>query len=157
MQATFDNTVSILVKAFLQGKLQHGSCTACAVGNLVTAARPELKRVNSRIWALADGRNLDGMDWYQTVRRDFEEVTEAVYTRGIEQLECTGYSLEQITQIEAAFEFRAVDKEKRFSFFSMEESEKQYNGLMAVVDVLAEIHNIDLTTAEAAKLLFVKA
>jgi hypothetical protein len=32
-----------------------------------------------------------------------------------------------------------------------------FNGLMAVVDVLADIHSVDLEKKEAAKALFVKA
>jgi hypothetical protein len=38
MKASFDNTVSILVKAFLEGTLAKGDCDACAVGNICAAA-----------------------------------------------------------------------------------------------------------------------
>lgn len=39
---------------------------------------------------------------------------------------------------------------------AMELIEQQFAGLMAVVDVLADIHGIDLASAEVAKSLFVK-
>jgi hypothetical protein len=36
MKPTFSNTIDILVKAYLNDTLQHESCSACAVGNLVS-------------------------------------------------------------------------------------------------------------------------
>jgi hypothetical protein len=37
MKATFENSVDVLVKAYLNDTLEHGQCHACAVGNLICA------------------------------------------------------------------------------------------------------------------------
>ena len=61
------------------------------------------------------------------------------------QAEATGYTIYQLNAIERAFE--GVDELA---------TDRMFLGLMAVVDVLAEIHGIDLKQREEAKLLFVK-
>jgi hypothetical protein len=103
--ATFDNTVSILLKAYLNDELEHDNCAACAVGKWINLLA-RIRRTK------------------------------------------TGYSVHEIHQIEYAFEnapYQGDDTE-----------EWMFNGLMAVVDVLAEIHGIDLTAKEEAKKLFVR-
>ena len=38
MKATFENSVSVLVRAYMNDTLIHGNCFACAVGNLIVDA-----------------------------------------------------------------------------------------------------------------------
>jgi hypothetical protein len=118
--ATFDNTVSILLKAYLNDELEHDNCAACAVGKWINLlARIRRTKFLDTDWIVAH-----------------------------KHINATGYSVHEIHQIEYAFEnapYQGDDTE-----------EWMFNGLMAVVDVLAEIHGIDLTAKEEAKKLFVK-
>ena len=142
MEATFNNSVKVLVKAFLNGTLQKQNCMACAVGNLVAAAKGCVYSVIEN--GIVHTANIG--DWYSSGvmnqcrnRADHKELVE---------IAVTGYTFEQVVDIEAAFEGNGKNDDSM---------ESQYEGLMAVVDVLATIHNVDLQQAETAKLLFVKA
>lgn len=143
MKASFENSVDVLVKAYLNDTLEPMSCCACAVGNLVAAANGFTFKGRHRgcsgnlIW---DGyQTKQWPTWQQAVRpycySDHQE------NEGKKQIETTGYTIDQLSRIEDVFMFY----------------DDNFNGLMAVVDVLAEIHNVDLSVKEAAKLQFVKA
>jgi hypothetical protein len=164
MKAEFQNTVSILVKAFLEGTLLKGDCRACAVGNICAAATNRVITILDK-----DGRydqrrglwyNKNGMavypQWgclftsangeqelyYKKPKHDPQYFAEAYA-----DIEATGYSVEELARVEFAFESAQLGYNE----------EAEFAGLMAVVDVLADIHGIDLATATAAKELFVKA
>jgi hypothetical protein len=62
------------------------------------------------------------------------------------EIDSTGYSVKDLAKIEFAFETAQKGNT---------EDDWMFNGLMAVIDVLAEIHNIDLITVKEAKELFV--
>lgn len=100
--------------------LDHCDCTACAVGNLIRAS------MGTRC-----------ISWFTTLSLYRHEGI-AEPGQGARQMASTGYSIEQLDGIERAFEC------------SSQEGDWMFNGLMAVVDVLAEIHGIDLTTKESA-------
>lgn len=160
MQASFDNTVQILVKAFLEGTLRKGSCAACAVGNICAAAlgvgvdMPDLP-LTRHGWLDSE----DGPMWHHLFMstsptfqtRSFEQddfdTDEVAVRMGIEQIGETGYTIAQLADVERAFESAHIKYNE----------EAEFAGLMAVVDVLADIHGIDLATAEVAKGLFVRA
>lgn len=157
MKATFSNTVDILVKAYLNDTLQHSNCYACAVGNLVADAMGykycgSKKKARGLTWEGFNG--YDGLMsddlWVRVFyTRDFshEQVVNISRYDGRrkEQIDTTGYSLEELIKIEHAFETGWKGKDKMF------------NALLSVVDVLASIHNVDLSVKESAKQLFVKA
>jgi hypothetical protein len=144
-QEHFNRSVAVLVKAFFEGELEAARCAACACGNLVAAANGY--KIENYDWHDADGSRLLPMAWYD-VNRFTAEQLDARYTteEGFRQIASTGYTPEQFCAIEAAF----MDNVGC-------EGTENFNGLMAVVDVLADIHSIDLATATAAKGLFVKA
>lgn len=132
-QEKFNETVGILVKAYMQGTLIHGNCQACAVGNLVAAKMDYKMNLGYRGWLQGDKQVMPL--WFH---RD-----------GDLQREAIGYSKEEVKLIEAAFEAWGP---------FMEETDLSLIGsLLRVVDVLADIHGIDLDTAAASKALFVKA
>ena len=62
-----------------------------------------------------------------------------------EVIDSSGYTIDQLAKIENAFESAPQGNT---------EEEYMFNGLMAVVEVLAKIHGIDLETKEKAKLQF---
>lgn len=132
MRPTFENTVDILVKAYLNDTLQHGNDCACAVGNLICAANGLDPKIN----------------WHPKWHKAFRCGGGLRYREeGKKEVRSTGYSVTEIIQIEKAFEGADDDGG---------DDEWMFNGLMAVVDVLASIHNIDLSQKEEAKKLFVK-
>ena len=142
MKPSFDHTVSILVRAYLNDTLEHGNYCACAVGNLIAhevGAEIVLKNnplsVSKYKWIHP---KYEGGEWFcGTDKR-------------MEQIKTTGYDLGEIFKIERAFEAQGP----KYNYGT--EDQLMFNGLMAVVDVLAEIHGIDLEAKESAKLQFVK-
>jgi hypothetical protein len=140
----FNHTVNVLVNAYMNDKLQHGICDACAVGNIVMACCNKPGRIdlcNGWPTVFVTGGN------HQQKRMPIFYEGEAK-----RQIDATGYTWQELARIEKAFEFHDTD-----SFDPEDADEAMFNGLMAVVDVLADIHGIDLTVREEAKALFVKA
>ncbi len=157
----FNHSVGVLVKAFFEGTLEHENCYACAVGNLITCAN-DLKYIRGKkdVRLCWDGFMNIYDHTYTVTARDQEENWMAVITgrrndnlnyyngRRKEIIDSTGYTVGELSLIEDAFEQAP---------FGNNDEEWMFNGLMAVVNVLAEIHAVDLTAKEQAKLLFVKA
>jgi len=130
---SFENSVNILVKAYLNDTLKHFRCGACAVGNLIAGT------LNANIFD--DGHSPDyvlpsglivGVPWlcFRSLQEDKLNVNDLL-----------GYSDDEIDLIEEAFEQGDHD---------------MFLSLMRVVDVLADIHHISLEAKEEAKALFVK-
>lgn len=218
----FDETVDILVKAYLNDTLQHGHCAACAVGNIIAKKNDYKIQVkvgsfsNDFMWQSRAGDNkghhvspewnqvfvtltqamfaptdksdqarpIDGIQarpidgiriWeifldkvYQVSQAHQPKVNPELYTGAAKaQIDSTGYTWQELARIETAFETAdcppyytqketwgwAVDKDSQNAAFEA----WMYNGLMAVVEVLADIHQLDFQEVEAAKELFVKA
>lgn len=160
MKATFDHTISILVQAYLNDTLAHKLCTACAVGNLIGDAMGTKQVVSDYTsctefdcWKYENG---EYAHWYRVLCD--EPVLDEAYEIGLRQIKSTGYSVEEIKMIENAFEEAPGDPGAGRGMFRgrCTDPNWMFNGLMAVVEVLAEIHGVDLTQKESAKMLFVK-
>lgn len=124
----FNETVDILVKAYMNDTLEHGSCSACAVGNIITA------RLGDEYFGT--------FEWFDYIRgQNCDKITEI----GKEQVQSTGYSFDDVVRIEQAFESAGTEYT----------DENGYKGLMAVVTVLCEIHECE-EIKEETKALFVK-
>jgi len=143
----FYQSVNVLVKAYLEGTLIQGDCAACAVGNLV-AAKGGLRRVSYNLWHTPEGRHVEPF-WFDLIKFP-GELDGPERIQGNKQIELIGYSLAEVDAIECAFELRSFTGNSAGV-------DTILKGLMAVVDTLASIHGIDLTTATEAKALFVKA
>ena len=144
MRPTFEKTVDILVKAYLNDTLEHGNYCACAVGNLIADA------VGAKI---VEGKN-HSCSKYKWIHHEYtgsEWYVSKTSSDARKLIKSTGYTFDEIWEIEKAFE-----KERRCSDVT-DTDQLMFNGLMSVVDVLAEIHGIDLKQREQAKLLFQKA
>lgn len=162
MKATFDHTVSVLVKAYFKGTLAHKLCTACAVGNIVADLKQTTpahttgdKNTEFECWEYANG---DRACWYDVVC-EFSTPGSSNYMEGLKQIESTGYTIQEIRSIEYAFEHAPGDPgDSGTGIFRGRcvDPEWMFNGLMAVVSVLAEIHNVDLQATEKARKLFIK-
>lgn len=143
MIATFENTVNILVKAYFAGTLERLNCHACAVGNILASIKGfNYKRgLYGLVWDTEEVRP----DWFNGVSCGSPSPDSFGFEKAKEQCEETGYSIEQVALIETVFEnpeYRTGDE--------------MFDRLMAVVDVLAEIHGINLEEKESAKKLFEK-
>lgn len=153
----FDHTVNVLVQAYLKDELAHSLCCACAVGNIVAASlgvKP--KKCSDGATEFENNFFDDGRRaaWYDYIHSQY---TSYYHEEGRLQIEATGYTSWEIARIEQAFE-NAPGRPAEDGLWrgKLTEPEWMFNGLMAVVDVLAEIHGIDLKQREEAKLLFQK-
>lgn len=153
----FNHTLSVLVKAYFEGTLQHGNCHACAVGNIVAESNKfkftgkQLGFFGRIIWddALSMGQKPMWQELFVTSTKGSQIINHDNYDGEVkEQIDATGYSWRELARVESAFE-SAHDEEG-------DQDECMFNGLMNVVEELAKIHNIDLETTEKAKALFVK-
>lgn len=140
----FSETIDILVKAYMNGTLIHGNCSACAVGNIV-ASRCDYKFQKTRqgvFW-----QHYVSM-WNNVFITSFgSQKVYPGYYRGEakEQIDSTGYTWQELAVIEKAFEFQNYHGSDADG----------YKGLMAVVDVLCEIHECE-EVKEETKALFIK-
>lgn len=140
----FDHTVNVLVKAYLNDELEHGNCEACAVGNIVHAAG--FPRYDNCKMPYDSCGMWKSVFYTDDGKQEFWEPSSRLYSHGIDKINATGYTVDELARVEFAFE----------TALGSNPDEWMFNGLMDVVDVLAEIHGIDLEVKESAKLLFVK-
>lgn len=138
----FENAISALVEAFFSGTLAKGSCCACAVGNIIHKSfgvKPIIEGETYEAIATYPSKCPVGGEWYEIVIGDNDNLGV-----GMEQINATGFSLQEIINIENAFEVNTTIGCGLYSKFSKSEiMEDQYKGLMAVVDVLCEIEGLD--------------
>jgi hypothetical protein len=160
MKATFEHSVAILTKAYLNNTLHKGSCQACAVGNLI-ADSLGLRVIEGNtfmFWGEPGQITLDTTGrhpafdtlWFDYLHHYFSMDTDGGAVKkkiGAEQIKGTGYSRRKLFRIEEAFE----QGNPSHSCDTPENMERgMYKGLLAVVDVLAKIHKVDLVVSKAA-------
>lgn len=143
MEATFQNSVNVLVKAYMDDTLNRMDCTRCAVGNLMRAAGVQ------KVWTKNNGTNWSAARDPQMFNLELAKL----------EFEMVGYSADDVVRIESAFmgwDIPLIGFNGNVNEWN-EEKRDIFKGLLRTVDVLAEIHGIDLTEKESAKALFVKA
>lgn len=137
MTKRFNKAYNALVKAYFEGTLAKGSCTACAVGNMICDAQNfkiDLKTINNHSY-----RELDIVPWYDAIWTNSDH--NKIIHKKVKEL--TGYNNEEIRQIERAFENNTRIGGKSYDRYTAQEIlEDQYNGLCAVVDVLLELDGL---------------
>ncbi len=157
----YNKTVDILVQAYLNDTLEHNNCYACAVGNLVTANCGYTYDKNNRSmsgrfgWAHENFYNHTTVNkttlWASvfTTTEDGQALRKENFKgEALRQINSTGYSLKELMKIEYAFE-RAKFGDSRDSHM--------FNGLMAVIEVLDQIHeNTDAAITTTVKNRFNK-
>lgn len=161
----FDYSVNLLVSAFLKDELKHGSCEACAVANIL---RPvcTAKGIPFNRWAnmfvtvggvqyeaANDGEVIYvGFSGNRKVITTLESPNTNTHLKVLNEMreltKSSPYTKKELMLIERSFETAPRGNS---------EDDWMFNGLMAVVEVLADIHNISLEAKEEAKKLFVKA
>lgn len=141
----YDKTVKILVNAYLNNTLVHGNCHACAVGNII-AANLDIKYDQNLKWV---GQQVAWSRVFVTLSYKIAQVKRPWALNGSaqEQIKATGYSWPELACLEYAFERAPMGKTTE---------ERVFNGLMAVVEVLSQIHEMDEQTKLAAQKMFLK-
>lgn len=130
----FNETIDKLVTAYFNGNLEHGHCYSCAVGNIC----------GDSVWSY----------WFFTtsvfncgspfirIQGNMRQLKQEDYDKPFP--ERYPYNKDELGQIEFAFET------------APEEGDWEFNGLMAVVEVLQKIHQCDETETKQAKERFLK-
>lgn len=111
----FRKSIDTLATAYFEGSLEAGSCSACAVGNLIRAegvTSPDA--LENWYWRLKDYRS------------DTRPLTRSV-------TDVLPYTPDEIDRIESAFEDRTC---------RWEEDQEIFPALMQVVDALFDIHDV---------------
>lgn len=151
-ETLYNKTVDILVQAYFNDTLQSGSWCGCAVGNIVAAnngIKIVLDEDGDPAWPT---HAMCAKNWYGIIKpENLGPLNQNEKNNGLFQIESTGYSVEQITIIEHAFEHYTnftTDWEEK-------EDKRMFNGLMAVIDVLDQIHgNTSPEVTQTAKRKF---
>lgn len=162
MKATFEQTVAILVKAYFDNTLEHGNCAACAVGNIIASSIGAKVSKSAYTWERKGIEIIPIWDeLFCSGGAGGQVVVPEEYKGWVKrQIDTTGYSWQELALIERTFEkhspFEVEDYGEDEDNMRAIENSSMFNGLMAVVEVLAEIHNVDLSVKESAKLQFVK-
>ncbi len=151
----FDRTISILVKAYMEGVLLHGNECACVIGNMIAANNDICIKTNPLAWS-KDGEIIDDPDWNKVHNlgnmRSLAYLDSISLFRGKRELESTGYSVHETCKIEGVFERKYITVVDGGNY----EDTDGYLGLMAVVDCLMEIHQCtDEKVKEETKAMFV--
>lgn len=144
MTTRFKNAIDALVYAFFNDTLAKGICTCCAVGSIVAAGFG--KKVNGA-FPVYNENGTPNSAWgnaFQTT--EIGQTFRKTYFSDPEVLECvipTGYSILELARVEKAFEENTEIDWINYPRFTKEEiTQDQYNGLLAVVDILCEIEGI---------------
>ena len=146
MTERFEKAYNALLKAFMNDTLASGTCTACAVGNIIADAMGGVVYKDDEGDFRCDVKN----DWWKEVfitgkRQRITLIREnsnvKVYRKRIFNL--TGYKWHELAKIEKTFENNT--KIKNYSYPNHGEHEimeDQFNGLMAVMDVLIKLDDV---------------
>lgn len=129
----FNRAIKALVQAFFKDNLSKGDCKKCAVGNI------------------CNGRN----DWYEvfmTTDSGVQLIDEHMYfgeTKNV--IDSTGYRWEELAEIERSFETSTkIHWQEYYRHKKSAIMQDQFNGLMAVVEVLCKLDNIEPTEYKKA-------
>lgn len=149
MTERFERNTGILARAWLDNTLRAGSCSKCAVGNMIAGNMGyEVKGIISwthcghPVWPR----------WLHLIKGGRLQYAEKAQV--LAHIASTGYGLKEIALIEETFEGSVREHRDRFPYSPGEEA--TFKGLMDVVDLMAGFDNIDLKTVENAKKQFEK-
>lgn len=155
----YKKTVDILYKAYFDDTLERGNCYACAVGNIIAANL-------GREYEVGNGRSRQRLFWSGFLPYASDWVERAADTRipnwfkliyhednydheqAMLEIKSTGYSISEVRKIEQTFESAPT----RWEGYTVEE--EMFNGLSAVLDALAQIHEVtdnDLITTNSKR------
>ena len=139
----FEKSVNTLLDAYNNRSLQHGTCYACAVGNLCVEAAQKLNVTNA-LW------NKVFMTQSNTQQQVFYCEKDSEYEKALELISETGYTVEELASIEYAFESSIAYDYQNYAYNHTVRG--QYIGLCAVLDILKKIHEKEEVVKEQEQL-----
>lgn len=148
MKASFEDSASVLVRAYMNDTLVHGNCSACAVGNLIASAIGKKPvPVVAPCFRFDDNTYTEWNKVFSSNPQKCQRFYPENYTeKAKEFIDSTGYTLDELRRIEFAFESAPGYQHEAVSI----DDNWMFNGLLAVVEVLADIHSVDFSTKELA-------
>lgn len=145
----YHKTVDILYQAYFNDTLRHGDCSMCAVGNicagngvrrLVEKEGPgDFNYYNNGSWSLVFSTTILGQEVDDSFINPLSEEYEPNIARVIA---ATGYHWIELAAIEKAFESAKGEDDT---------DERMFNGLVAVLEALKQIHEVEDNEPEVAK------
>jgi hypothetical protein len=158
--------IDIFLDAINGGTLAKGTCTACAVGNLVAhglGGKVRIIRKPDFTYAYCEDErknHVENREWSTAFRTSWESQTvdsDFFYNpEVIKNIEATDFTLEELMQIEYAFEINT--KYSIISYHKCAPQEiraDQINGLAAVVKVMLSFEDKELATDALVQELFI--
>jgi len=147
MTQRFEKAFNSLYNAFMNDTLAKGTCIACAVGNIVADA------MGGKVSSTPDGRWVCDLenDWWSHMfytNQDGQQIFTIKERPKVKNLrekiyELTGYKWNELAKVEKAFEKNSkIQFENYYKYTENEIMEDQFNGLMAVMDVLIKLDDI---------------
>lgn len=124
----FQKSISILINAYMNDTIDFDTTQGCYVGNLVAGwLNIAVKRVGSLItWKNSNSA------WFDVCHFGVVDYDNYI-GESKRQIDATGYTPEQLCKIESA---------GMNARYSRNHDEYIFNGLMAVVDMLCDIHEV---------------
>lgn len=139
MEKRVANAIEVFLRAIDSGTLAKGSCTACAVGNLVAHGMGGVisKDLNcnkpNSFWSFLFTTNSGGQHIYRQSLND---------TTVMQNIESTEFTWEELAKIEYAFETNTkIDYVYYDEHTSSEILDDQIKGLEAVIEVMLSFSN----------------
>ncbi len=149
MTPRFEKSYNALYNAFMNDTLAKGTCVACAVGNIVADSMGvKIEKIGGTFFTSERVSFWSDIFFtsygFQVVNQHTNEQRERLF-------DLTGYSVDELMKIEFAFETNTkihsykYEKNYREALGISEKDimEDQFRGLMAVMDVLIELDNIE--------------
>lgn len=145
----FNNAIAALVKGYMENTLFKSSCSACAVGNMISHSM-NIKIVNDSFSGNLCWSDNNRPYWFSVFCTTFKQqiIRENLYTKDAKlQIDSTGYSWKELARIEFAFETSSKITEIKYSQLPYETRDvildaDQLKGLMVVIDILCDIEEI---------------
>jgi hypothetical protein len=130
----FENAAVKLYNAFNNGTLDQNKCTACAVGNLL----------GHGFWTGSSNTNTKSIEGVRIVKPQSRELIrmhmDLITHKDHGIKETVDYTIEELSKIEQTF----LDSFVGLNYKEEKSKDNQYNALMAVLEYLAELDNIEV-------------
>ena len=144
MTQRFEKAYNALYNAFMNDTLAKGSCKACAVGNIIADSMGGIIEIDNKFNIRCDINNTFWNAVFYTTdgEQHIDNSCNYQYTKKcIKKL--TGYSWKEMSKIEFAFEINTMIGHVEYNQCTPEQiMEDQFNGLMAVMDVLIQLDEV---------------
>jgi len=147
-EKAFNDSINKLNTAWGNGELLRGDCRACAVTNIIGTykwrshfftTRDENRENPNQLLAVS-GKCIANHPFFGLEISNLSDVYDPKeHYEGQELMDKSPYTKEELARIEYAFEASDTSESTKQS---------QYLGLVAVFDVLADIHGVDISVKE---------